>query len=45
LYLAVTDAAFSEHFDTAEGRDLITDEVLKLLVFQPLAEEIERWID
>src|SRR5262245_61798645 len=45
LFLAVTEAAYLEHFDTAEGRDLVADEALKLLVFQPIQEEIERWIE
>lgn len=45
LYLAITDAAWIEHFDLAEGRDLIDDESLRLIVFDPGREEIEQWID
>ena len=45
LFLAITDAAYAEHFDTAEGRDLIADETLKLIVFQAVQEEIEQWIE
>ncbi|HLK60064.1 MAG TPA: element excision factor XisH family protein [Chthonomonadaceae bacterium] len=45
LFLAITDAAYAEHFDTAEGRDLIADETLKLIVFQAVREEIEQWIE
>ena len=45
LFLAVSDEAFRFHLDTAEGRDLIADENLKVMVFLPDVEEIERWIE
>jgi hypothetical protein len=45
LFLAVAMTAFVEHFDTAEGRDLIADDQLKLLVFRPEIEQVERWIE
>jgi hypothetical protein len=44
-FLAVTDEAYLEYFDPAEGRDLVLDEFLKLIVFHPLREEILQWID
>lgn len=45
LFLAVSAAAFLEHFDTAEGRDLISDDRLKLLIFLTEPEEIDKWIE
>lgn len=45
LYLAVSRIAYDSHFDTTEGRDLIADEALKLLVFQPESETIDQWIE
>ncbi len=33
LYLAVSDIAYNEYFDTLEGHNLIEDETLRLLVF------------
>ena len=45
LYLAVIEEAYLEHFDTAEGRDLVADEALRLLVFVPEQEEISQWIE
>ncbi len=44
LYLAVSSAAFAEYFNTIEGRDLIEDETLRLLVFHAVREERVRWI-
>jgi hypothetical protein len=45
LYLAISLPAYLEHFDTAEGRDLINDETIRLIVFNPVEEEIIQWID
>lgn len=45
LYMAVSNAAYDEHFYPAEGRDLISDEALRLIVFNPKLEEIIQWID
>ena len=44
LYLAVSQLAFDAHFNTIEGRDLIEDETIRLLVFHAIREEIARWI-
>ena len=32
-------------FDTLEGHELLADETLKLIVFHPVHEEIEKWIE
>ncbi len=45
LYLAVSVPAYDEHFDILEGRNLIEDESLRLLVFHSDREEIARWIE
>jgi hypothetical protein len=45
LFLAVSGPAYREHFNTAEGRDLIVDESLKLLVFDVTLQEIRQWIE
>ena len=45
MYLAVSKVAFDEHFDIAQGRDLIEDEALKVIVFVPEQEIVELWID
>lgn len=45
LYLAVSTTAYGEYFNTVEGRDLIEDEMLRLLVFHSDREEIVQWID
>ena len=45
LFLAVSLAAYTEHFDTIEGRDLIADDQIRLIVFRPETEEITQWIE
>ncbi len=45
LFLAVSSPAYREHFNTAEGRDLIADEDLKILVFDVTLQEIREWIE
>ena len=45
LYLAVPEDTYLSLFDTAEGRDLIIAEAIRLLVFRPLEEMIVLWID
>lgn len=44
LYLAVTEEVFAATFDKSIVRDLMTSEDVRLLVFNPVAEEIQRWI-
>jgi hypothetical protein len=45
LYLGLSRDAYRVNFSTTEGRDLIEDENLKLLVFDPDAQEIREWIE
>jgi hypothetical protein len=45
LYLAVEEDAFNEYFDKAEGRDLLADEQIKLVVFLAINEVITSWIE
>ena len=45
LYLAVEEEAYDEYFDVSEGRDLIADEQIKLVVFLAISEVITRWIE
>jgi hypothetical protein len=44
LYLAVPDAAWQVVFADALGEILIDDRVLRVVVFDPVKEEIVRWI-
>ena len=44
LYLAVTEIIYHSLFTGAEGKALIEDAMLQIIVFDPQAEEIKRWI-
>jgi XisH protein len=44
LYLAVTEKIYHSLFTGAEGKALIEDEMLQIIVFDPQAEEIRIWI-
>lgn len=45
MYLAVSIKAYQEYFFPAEGRDLIADENLKIIVFDQRKEVITQWIE
>ena len=45
LFLAVPQDAYSELLDIAEGRDLVADEGLKVLVYDAEAEVVLRWME
>jgi hypothetical protein len=45
LFLAVPHDAYEALFNTADGRDLVTAQSLRLLVFDPVQETIVRWIE
>ena len=45
LFLGVTIAANAEYFDNLEGVRLISDENMKLIVFDPFEEAITQWIE
>jgi len=44
LYLAVRQATYSALFDEPVGRLLLDSEHMRLLVFDPHAEEVVKWI-
>jgi hypothetical protein len=44
LYLAVSEAAFTDIFEEPVGRLLIEAQRVRLIVFQPEREEISRWM-
>jgi hypothetical protein len=44
LYLAVPENAYYSVFDSADGRDLVAEQGLRLLVFAPESEVIVRWM-
>jgi hypothetical protein len=43
LYLAVSDTVYGDVFESAIGELLLANERLKLLVFNPETEVIQRW--
>jgi hypothetical protein len=45
LFLAVPSEAFASVFDPADGRDLVADQNLRLIVCDPDEETIVRWIE
>ena len=45
LYLAVSSRAYKEYFFPGEGRDLIADENLKIIVFDHMTEVVKQWIE
>ena len=44
LYLAVPTDAYCSFFNTQLAKDIISDYALKLIVYEPQAEEIELWL-
>jgi hypothetical protein len=44
LFMAVTEKVYLKLFVEPEARDLIADERLQIIVFDPQTEEIKRWI-
>jgi hypothetical protein len=44
LYLAVPEEAYYAIFDSADGRDLVAEQGLKLFVFAPESEVVLRWM-
>jgi hypothetical protein len=44
LYMAITERVYFKLLHGVEGRDLIEAEHLKVIVFDPQAEEIKLWI-
>ncbi|HEY3998002.1 MAG TPA: element excision factor XisH family protein [Candidatus Xenobia bacterium] len=45
LYLAIPEDTYASLFDEAWGRDLATAAKLKMIVFDPKKEHIDRWIE
>lgn len=45
LYLAIPEDAYLSVFDTAEGRDLIAAQGIRLVVFRALEMVIVKWIE
>jgi hypothetical protein len=45
LFLAIPEEVYQEHFNVALGRDLIVEESMRLLVFDPAQEVLKRWIE
>ena len=45
LYLAVPEETYFSLFDPADGRDLVAEHAIRLLVFGPDQEVILRWIE
>ena len=45
LYLAVSKTAYDDYFFPAEGRDLLADNAIKLVVFLQNEETIKQWIE
>ena len=45
MFLAMPIEAFNSLLDVIEGRDLITEERLKLVLFDVVEEAVERWIE
>ena len=44
LYLAIREAVFTDLFEEPIGRILLENQRLRLIVFDPQAEEIMKWI-
>jgi hypothetical protein len=45
LYIAVPEEVYYDVFDPADGRDLVAEEEVRLVVFDPQPEVILRWIE
>lgn len=45
MFLAMPTEAFNSILDVTEGRDMIVEERLKLVLFDAVAEAVERWIE
>lgn len=45
MFLAMPIEAFNSILDVVEGRDMIVEERLKLVLFDAVAEAVERWIE
>jgi hypothetical protein len=45
LYIAVSEEIYYAVFDPADGRDLVAEEEIRLIVFDPVPEVLIQWIE
>lgn len=45
LFLAIPNEAYGEILDEKDGQAFIQEEKLKLILYNPVAEVLERWIE